>query len=130
MHSVKKILGAGAAVLCILAGSAIIAPPASAAVGDWNCAFRDGGQLCIRSKDYGYLVWYTNQTPYSDKRLDFNLRCHASNGSVVTYGDEGSFTSSYDWTNSYQFWVGRKWDCQPKLYDYGYSSWYIGGTVS
>ncbi len=111
MNYVKKLLGAGAATLAILAGSAAIATPASAKVGEQKCGTSGIFRMCIKSVDDGYDVWVTNNgSSGSDRILDFRLQCQG-----YWYGDQGSFWSSVDSTHSYVFQVPHQ-TCYPKLF--------------
>lgn len=112
MNSVKRLVGVGLGTLALLAGGAVVAPSASARVGDQTCGaylrgfMDDGFPLCLKVYSNGYNIWYTNNTSQS-YLLDFWLMCESSTGQDVYYFNPGSFTIGPWATRSYFFQVNQ-----------------------
>ena len=105
MSLVKRFIGAGVAVVALLAGGISMAPVASAMTTQSTCSSVDGGRLCLTRSDAGYNASFLNRSAYP-KRLHFYLVCKSFRPGDWGSGlipDRGSFISYPNHVSSFFF---------------------------
>lgn len=111
MNSLRRMTGAAAATLALLAGGATLAQPASAATKQ-GCAFVNSGYLCMSTSDSTgeWRASFLNQSSSTIKSLRFTLHCKQDIPNRADlhkrYPDEGAFDAPSGQVRSY---VWSRW---------------------